>query len=74
MQTVQIVTDYIKLDQLLKFSQTAESGAMAKIIISDGIVTVNGVDCVERGKKIYPGDRVTVDYEGFVDTLVVEKA
>ena len=57
---INITTEYIKLDQLLKFS---ESGAMAKDMIFDGIVSVNGEVCTMRGKKIRPGDKVTVEFE-----------
>ena len=53
---INITTEYIKLDQLLKFSALAESGAMAKDMIFDGIVSM-------RGKKIRPGDKVTVEFE-----------
>ena len=49
---INITTEYIKLDQLLKFSALAESGAMAKDMIFDGIVSVNGEVCTMRGKKI----------------------
>lgn len=51
---INITTEYIKLDQLLKFSALAESGAMAKDMIFDGIVSVNGEVCTMRGKKIRP--------------------
>ena len=60
---INITTEYIKLDQLLKFSALAESGAMAKDMIFDGIVSVNGEVCTMRGKKIRPGDKVTVEFE-----------
>lgn len=60
---INITTEYIKLDQLLKFSALAESGAMAKDMIFDGIVSVNGEVCTIRGKKIRPGDKVTVEFE-----------
>ena len=40
---INITTEYIKLDQLLKFSALAESGAMAKDMIFDGIVSVLAV-------------------------------
>ena len=55
---INITTEYIKLDQLLKFSALAESGAMAKDMIFDGIVSVNGEVCTIR-----PGDKVTVEFE-----------
>ncbi len=57
---VHIETEYIKLDQLLKFAGIADTGAMAKNMILDGLVTVNGIPTAMRGKKVRPGDRVVV--------------
>lgn len=58
---VNIKTEYIKLDQLLKFSGAAAIGSEAKEIIVSGRVSVNGEVCTMRGKKIRPGDIVAVD-------------
>lgn len=58
-----ITTEYIKLDQLLKFSGMAESGADAKDMILDGIVSIGGAVCTMRGKKLRPGDCVSVEFE-----------
>lgn len=58
-----IKTEYIKLDQLLKFTALAESGADAKDMILSEMVSVNGEQCIMRGKKIRAGDFVTVDFE-----------
>ena len=55
-----INTEYIKLDQLLKFAGVAENGADAKFIIMDEIVEVNGELETRRGRKIRKGDVVTV--------------
>ncbi|MBE7015306.1 MAG: RNA-binding S4 domain-containing protein [Ruminococcaceae bacterium] len=60
---IEITTEYIKLDQLLKFAQIAENGAMAKKMIWDEIVSVNGEVCTMRGKKIRPGDVVLAEFE-----------
>lgn len=68
---INITTEYIKLDQLLKFSALAESGAMAKDMILDGIVAVNGETCEMRGKKIRAGDTVTVEFEDAVVNIKV---
>ena len=65
-----IKTEYIKLDQLLKFSQIAESGSDAKDMILEGIVSVNGEKCEMRGKKIHSGDKVTVEFED--ETVVID--
>lgn len=63
MEKVKISTEFIKLDQLLKFSGIAESGSDAKDMILDGIVSVNGEICTMRGKKIRPGDEVVLIFE-----------
>lgn len=53
-----IDTDYIKLDSFLKGINAVGSGGEAKIIISQGLVSVNGVVELRRGRKLYPDDRV----------------
>lgn len=58
---VVISTEYIKLQDALKFANAVESGGMAKNVIQDGMVTVNGEACTMRGKKLYPGDRFGFD-------------
>ena len=58
---VEINTDFIKLDQLLKFSGIAETGGHAKEIIEEGVVTVNGEQCLMRGKKLREGDLAVID-------------
>ena len=58
---VVIGTEFIKLEAALKFANAAESGGMAKAVIQDGLVAVNGEICTMRGKKLYPGDRFTFD-------------
>lgn len=61
---VEIKTEYIKLDQLLKFASLTDTGGLAKEIIQQGLVKVNGEVCTMRGKKIRTGDVVSVeDYE-----------
>ena len=53
---VVIGTEFIKLESAMKFANAVPSGGMAKTIIQDGEVTVNGEICTMRGKKLYPGD------------------
>lgn len=62
-ENIKITTEYIKLDQLLKFSGIAENGADAKEMILDEIVSVNGEICTMRGKKLRPGDCVEIQFE-----------
>lgn len=56
-QIVHITTEYIKLQDLLKFSGAAETGGAAKEAIQAGEVSVNGEVCTMRGRKLRPGDR-----------------
>ncbi len=58
---INITTDFIKLDQLLKFSGMTDTGGLAKEIIQEGLVKVNGEVCTIRGKKLRLGDTVTVE-------------
>ena len=58
MEMITITTEYIKLQDLLKFSGAVETGGDAKRIIQEGRVSVNGEICAMRGKKLRPGDVV----------------
>ncbi len=58
---IKITTEFIKLDALLKFASLVGSGGEAKALIQDGMVKVNGEVCTMRGKKIRPGDKVSLD-------------
>jgi len=58
---IEITTEYIKLDQLLKFVGIAETGGFAKEVIQNGEVSVNGEVCTQRGKKIRKGDTIVLD-------------
>lgn len=58
MTTITITTEYIKLQDLLKFATIASTGGEAKIMVQEGQVTVNGEVCTQRGRKIRPGDDV----------------
>ena len=52
--------EYIQLQNVLKVCGLVDSGAMAKNIIQDGLVNVNGEVETRRGKNIRVGDVVTV--------------
>lgn len=60
---VKITTEFIKLDQLIKYAGIAYSGAEAKDMVINGYAYVNGEQCTMRGKKIRPGDKVVLDFE-----------
>ncbi len=70
---IKITTEYIKLDQLLKFAGVADNGAFAKEIILDGFVKYNGETCTMRGKKVYPNDKVLVEIpDELTEEIIVE--
>ncbi|MBQ1353913.1 MAG: RNA-binding S4 domain-containing protein [Ruminococcus sp.] len=66
-ETVRIDTEYIRLQDLLKLSGLAATGGMAKIVIQNGEVKVNGEVCTMRGKKMRAGD--TAEYDGVSVTV-----
>ena len=65
MELITIQTEFIKLDSFLKFCGVVGTGGEAKIAIAEGEVQVNGEVCTMRGKKLYPGDTVTLDGESW---------
>ena len=68
MEYITIETEFIKLQQFLKFANAVSQGSDAKYFILEGKVKVNGEVCLQRGKKIYDGD--TVEFGGKVYTAV----
>ena len=61
MENIEITTEYIKLQDLLKFAAAVQTGGEDKVVIQEGGVTVNGEVCTMRGRKIRPGDDVCFD-------------
>lgn len=74
MQTVQISSEYIKLDQFLKLADCISTGGMAKALIQDGAVKVNGEAELRRGRKLYNGDVVEVEEAGTFQVVRSEGA
>lgn len=66
MEKICIETEFIKLDQLLKFSSAVDGGGMAKNVIQDGLVKVNGEVALQRGKKLRDGDIVEFNNEKYI--------
>ena len=66
---VVISTEFIKLQDALKFANAVPSGGMAKTEIQEGNVSVNGEVCTMRGKKLYPGDRFGFDGQVYLITV-----
>lgn len=59
MREILITTEFIKLQDLLKFAGLTETGGEAKEWIQAGEARVNGEVCLQRGKKLRPGDTVS---------------
>lgn len=60
--TVVITSDYIELNKLLKFENLVDSGGQAKLVISEGLVSLNGEIVTQTRKKVFHGD--TVEFNG----------
>lgn len=61
MREVFIETEYIRIDQLLKYADIVGSGGEAKILIKEGLVRLNGEVVTQRGKKIRNKDIIEID-------------
>ena len=59
-EKVKISTEFIKLDQFLKWLAVVDSGSEAKQVILDGMVKVNGDVEKRRGRKIYPECKIEI--------------
>ena len=60
-KTVAIITEFITMDKLLKFSGVADTGGQAFLMVEDGIVKLNGKLVTEKRKKVFPGDVVNIE-------------
>ena len=65
MEEIAITTEFIRLDSLLKLTGLVDTGGQGKLLIQQGEVQVNGEVCSQRGKKLYPGDRVQLGGRSF---------
>ena len=54
-----IETEFIKLQDAMKYANVVYSGGEAKVLIQEGQVEVNGKTCTMRGRKLRPGDTFT---------------
>ncbi|MCM3785279.1 S4 domain-containing protein YaaA [Neobacillus mesonae] len=64
MKKIVIHSEYIKLDQFLKLADCVPTGGMAKALLQEQAVKVNGEVEERRGRKLYSGDLVEVEGEG----------
>jgi len=70
LQELPITTEFIKLQDAMKFANIVMSGGEAKQLIQEEQVLVNGEVCTMRGKKLREGD--TFSFEGL--TFVIRNA
>ena len=63
---VSIMTEYIKLQDAMKFANIVYSGGEAKTLIQEGEVKVNGEVCTMLGKKLYNGDKFEFNGETYM--------
>jgi S4 domain protein YaaA len=60
MRRIVITSEYITLGQLLKYASILQSGGEARAFLAETKVSVNGLPENRRGRKLYPGDRVSI--------------
>ena len=60
-EKIKIDSEFIKLQDLLKLGGAVDTGGMAKVVIQNGEVEVNGEICTMRGKKMHSGDFAVFD-------------
>ncbi len=71
MKEVYIFTETITLGQFLKWASIVQTGGEAKVLIQQGLVSVNGKVETQRGKKLKENDIITVEGQG--DFIVKRK-
>ena len=66
---VVIQTEFIKLQDAMKYANIVYSGGEAKQLIVEEQVQVNGEVCTMRGKKLYPGDKFTFQGQTYLISI-----
>ena len=59
MQQIEINREPIELFKILKFEGLVDSGAQAKQVIAEGLVSVNGEQETRKSRKMYNGDQLS---------------
>lgn len=65
MNTVEIKTESIRLDQALKLAGITGTGGESKYLIQEGLVSVNQEEELRRGRKLHDKDIVEVQGDVF---------
>ena len=63
---LEIKENFIRLDSAMKLASVVVTGGHAKMVIQDGLVTVNDEVCLMRGKKLFKGDKFFFENKGFI--------
>lgn len=61
MKNIFIRTEYLELKNLLKMTNTIQTGGEAKYYLQENYVLINGEKDNRRGRKLYPGDQVEIE-------------
>ncbi|MBQ3438145.1 MAG: RNA-binding S4 domain-containing protein [Fusobacterium sp.] len=59
-EKIKISTEFIKLDQFLKWTGIADNGSIAKELILNEKIKVNEEIEIRRGRKLYPEYKIEV--------------
>ncbi|WP_423129655.1 RNA-binding S4 domain-containing protein [Gaoshiqia sp. Z1-71] len=62
----ELQTEYIELIKLLKLLRLVESGGMAKLVVEDGLVELNGEVEYRKRAKVRKGDRIRFDEQTII--------
>lgn len=65
-EKIEITTEFIRLDAFLKFAAVVATGGEAKLLVQEGGVKLNGEVCLQRTRKIRPGDTIEAGAQHFV--------
>ena len=65
MRIVEITREPVELYKILKFEGLVSTGGEAKMVISEGLVLVNGKVETRKRKKIVSGDTIEFSQETF---------
>ncbi len=60
MEIIEVGGD-IRLGQFLKLANIADTGGMARELIAEGLVSVNGEVDTRRGRQLQKGDVIVID-------------
>lgn len=70
MHTIEINKEPVELYKILKFESLASSGGEAKLLISNGLIRVNGDVETRKRRKMLGGD--VIEFEGQKMELVLQ--